>query len=66
MEADRLAVKQSGSLLIYSSVRKLRAWQTRDQISKSEYTGTGHSLPPFLAMVSWEGKKQKEKPVFLN
>lgn len=36
----------------------------QDQIFKSVYIGTGHSLPPFLARVSWEGKKQKAKPVF--
>lgn len=64
VEAGRLAVNQSMSLLNYSSMQKLQAWQMQDQICSSVYRDTGDFLPPFLAMVSWAGKKQKSKPLF--
>jgi len=49
VEAGRLAVNQSMSLLNYSSVRALRI---QDQISSSVYRDTGDFFPPFLAMAS--------------
>lgn len=59
VEAGRLAVNQSMSLLNYSSIRKSQAWQMHKQIYSSVYRDTGDFLPPFLAIVSWAGKKQK-------
>lgn len=57
VEAGRFAVNQSMSLLIYSSIRKLQAWQMHNQIYSSVYRDPGDFLPPFLAIVSRAGKK---------